>query len=100
MLVDFTSFAFMEQQDPPSFLALDIEQLAAFSAVHSFALEALQWSSDAFFAEAPFIEQHDDELLAFAVAEQDSLLPAYAADAHANAPTTIRAIVRKFIVVS
>jgi hypothetical protein len=34
--VDFTSFAFIEQQEAPSFLALAVEQLAAFSVEHSF----------------------------------------------------------------
>jgi hypothetical protein len=34
--VDFTSFAFIEQQEAPSFFALIVEQLADFSVEHSF----------------------------------------------------------------
>ena len=90
-LVDFTSADFIEQHDPPSFLALAVEQLplsADFDAVeHSLedfdAVE--QWSSEAFFA-AVFVAQHEEPAFDFDV-EQDSPLPANAKEAVAKRAT-------------
>jgi hypothetical protein len=102
-LVDFTSLAFIEQHEPPSFFALAVvAQAAAFSVEHSFdAFEAVvQWSSDTFFTAAvDFVAQHDDPALAFVadVVEHDSPLPANASVTEANRPAATIEIVRTFM---
>jgi len=103
--VDFTSFAFIEQQEAPSFLALAVEQLAAFSVEHSFddLAAVVQWSSETFLTAAvDFPEQHEapDFALAAEDVEHDSPLPANASVVAANRPAANIVIVRMFMISS
>ena len=101
-LVDFTSLAFIEQQEPPSFFALAVEQLADFSVEHSLVDFAAveQWSSLTFLTAAVFVAQHEDPafVLAAADVEHDSPLPANARLADTKRPAAIMVMVRMFIV--
>jgi hypothetical protein len=86
--------AFIEQHDP-LFLALDIEQLSAFSVEHSLADfdSTAHLSIEAFFTFEAFTEQHDPDfsLLADVFTAQDSP-PAKTMDAEATRAATDRAI--------
>ena len=91
--VDFTSFAFMEQQEPADVMlaffalaAFDVEHEAPSSSVHSFAsffavVEQDAPSSDAFLAvDFDVVEQHEPDVDFFAVEPVPQFPPAVATD--------------------